>query len=104
MARYARTKPKRLTQKLLQIRIGLNLSQNQMLEKLGLSESLFRSSISSYELGASQPPLPVLLSYARLAGVCLDVLVDDEMDLPKKMPSKPAHTSGSDGTLNKSKR
>ena len=95
MARYARTKPKRLTQKLLQIRLGLGLSQNQMLEKLGLADSLFRSSISSYELGGSQPPLPVLLSYARLAGVCLDVLVDDGMDLPKRLPGVPAHTLAS---------
>ena len=92
MARYARTKPKRLTQKLLQIRLALGLSQNQMLEKLGLADALFRSSISSYELGGSQPPLPVLLSYARLAGVCLDVLVDDEMDLPKRLPGVPSHT------------
>ena len=104
MAMYARTKPKRLTQKLRQIRIGLELSQNQMLEKLGLSESNFRSSISSYELGASEPSLPVLLRYARLAGVCLDVLVDDEMDLPKRLPGKPAHTYGSSGTQPKSKR
>jgi transcriptional regulator with XRE-family HTH domain len=95
MARYARAKPKRLTQKLLQIRVGLGLSQNQMLEKLGLADSLFRSSISSYELGGSQPPLPVLLSYARLAGVCLDVLVDDDMDLPKRLPGVPAHTLAS---------
>jgi transcriptional regulator with XRE-family HTH domain len=95
MAKYARTKPKRLTQKLLLIRLGLGLSQNQMLEKLGLADSLFRSSISSYELGGSQPPLPVLLSYARLAGVCLDVLVDDDMDLPKRLPGVPAHTLAS---------
>ena len=92
MARYARIKPKRLTEKLLQIRVGLGLSQNQMLEKLGLAESFFRSSISSYELGGSQPPLPVLLRYARLAGVCLDVIVDDNMDLPKKLPGTPSHT------------
>jgi transcriptional regulator with XRE-family HTH domain len=101
MARYARIKPKRLTKKLLQIRVGLKLSQNQMLEKLGLAESFFRSSISSYELGASEPPLPVLLRYARLAGVCLDVLVDDEMNLPKKLPGKPEHAIGAE---DKSKR
>jgi transcriptional regulator with XRE-family HTH domain len=95
MARYARMKPKRLTQKLRQIRLGLGFSQNQMLQKLGLADSLFRSSISSYERGGSQPPLPVLLSYARLAGVCLDVLVDDDMDLPKRLPDVPSHTTAS---------
>jgi transcriptional regulator with XRE-family HTH domain len=95
MAKYARTKPKRLTQKLRQIRLGLGLSQNQMLEKLGLADSLFRSSISSYERGGSEPPLPVLLTYARLAGVCLDVLADDDMDLPKRLPGVPTHTLAS---------
>ena len=92
MAKYARRKPKRLTQKLRQIRLGLGFSQNQMLEKLGLADRLVRSSISSYERGGSEPPLPVLLTYARLAGVCLDVLVDDDMDLPKRLPDVPSHT------------
>ena len=95
MAKYARTKPKRLTKKLRQIRLGLGLSQNQMLEKLGLADSLFRSSVSSYERGASEPPLPVLLTYARLAGVCMDVLADDDMDLPKRLPDVPSHTRAS---------
>lgn len=91
MGKYLRPRPARLTEKLLQIRTALGLSQNGMLEKLGLAEELFRSSISSYELGASQPPLPTLLQYARLAGVCLDVLVDDDLDLPKYLPSNPKH-------------
>jgi len=92
MARYARLKPRRLTEKLLQIRIGLGLSQNQMLRKLGLADEKFRSSISSYELGGSQPPLPILLRYAQLAGVCLDVIVDDELNLPNRLPGKPTHS------------
>jgi len=91
MGRYVRPKPDRLTEKLFQIRTGLGLSQNGMLDRLGLAETLFRSSISSYELGASQPPLPILLQYARLAGVCLDVLVDDTLDLPKALPGTPTH-------------
>jgi transcriptional regulator with XRE-family HTH domain len=91
MGRYARPKPARLTEKLFQIRTALGLSQNGMLGRLGLAETLFRSSISSYELGASEPPLPILLQYARLAGVCLDVLVDDALDLPKALPSSPKH-------------
>jgi len=91
MARYARLKPRRLTEKLLYIRTGLGLSQNQMLRKLGLADQRFRSSISSYELGDSQPPLPVLLRYARLAGVCLDVIVDDDLNLPGNLPGTPHH-------------
>jgi transcriptional regulator with XRE-family HTH domain len=86
-----RERPVRLTEKLLQIRTAFDLSQGGMLEKLGLAETRFRSTISSYELGASEPPLPTLLQYARLAGVCLDVLVDDELDLPKYLPGTPKH-------------
>src|SRR4030095_12039525 len=93
MGRYVRPKPARLTENLVQIRAALGLSQNGMLNQLGLGEKLFRSSISSYELGASEPPLPILLQYARLAGVCLDVIVDDELDLPKTLPSTPKHRS-----------
>jgi transcriptional regulator with XRE-family HTH domain len=57
-----------------------------MLRHLGLSEELFRSSISKYELGTREPPLPVLLKYARAANVYVDVLIDDEVDLPKRLP------------------
>ena len=91
MGRYVRPRPARLTEKLFQIRTALGLSQNGMLSRLGLAETLFRSSISSYELGGSEPPLPTLLQYARLAGVCLDVLVDDALDLPKALPGTPTH-------------
>jgi transcriptional regulator with XRE-family HTH domain len=53
-----------------------------------LELSVDYSAVSQYELGTREPPLPVLLKYARLAGVIMDVLVDDEMDLPKKLPGK----------------
>jgi transcriptional regulator with XRE-family HTH domain len=91
MGRVSRPKPKRLAAKLLQIRNSLGLSQNEMLRSLGLADGLFRSAVSGYELGTREPPLPVLLKYAQLAGVCLDVLVNDELDMPKKLPSSPKH-------------
>ena len=91
MGKSARERPRRLAEKLLQIRMGLGLSQNEMLSALGLEEKVFRSAVSGYELGTREPSLPVLLRYARLAGVCLDTLVDDEMDLPAKLPAKPKH-------------
>lgn len=91
MGSRARPKPERLAEKLLQIRRALDLSQGGMLARLGLDESHFRSAISGYELGTREPPLPVLLKYARLAGVCLDELVDDDLDLPAKLPSSPLH-------------
>ncbi len=71
MGRVSRPKPARLGEKLLQIRNALGLSQNGILKLLELDENLFRSAISGYELGTREPPLPVLLKYARVAGVCL---------------------------------
>jgi transcriptional regulator with XRE-family HTH domain len=83
-----RTKSARLAEKLLRIRVELGLSQSGMLEQLGFSEELFRSNISQYELGTREPSLPVLLQYARAANVWVDVLVDDELDLPDELSSR----------------
>jgi transcriptional regulator with XRE-family HTH domain len=88
MGRLPRERPRKLAAKLLQIRQALDLTQEQMLAALKLDEKVFSSAISGYELGTREPPLLVLLKYARLAGVCMDVLVDDELDLPARLPSR----------------
>ena len=87
-----RPKPERLAEKLLQIRNALGLSQTEMLRRLGLEDSMKHTRISEYELGIREPSLMTLLQYARVAGVCVDTLIDDGMDLPTKIPSKPNHT------------
>jgi transcriptional regulator with XRE-family HTH domain len=84
MGKTARERPERLPAKLLQIRLSLGFSQNEMLVELNLADRIDRSAISGYETGAREPTLITLLKYARLAGVHVDVLIDDEMDLPKK--------------------
>ena len=91
MGKSRRPKPVRLTEKLLQVRTRLGLSQNQIIRRLGLSEELFQASISGYELGTREPPLPILLKYAEIAGVCMDVLINDKLNLPEKLPSVPDH-------------
>lgn len=91
MGKTPRPKPSRLPEKLLQIRLALRLSQNEMLRHLGLGDESFRSTISGYELGTREPPLPILLNYARVAGVYVDVLIDDGLDLPDKLPSSRKH-------------
>lgn len=86
-----KTSPKRssrLARKLKAIRVSLELSQNQILERLGFSEHLFRSNISQYERGHRVPSATVLLAYSRLANVNLEVLIDDELDLPVKSLEK----------------
>lgn len=92
MGSASRPKPVRLAEKLFYIRTALGLSQNELLRHLGLAEDLFRSSVSKYELGTREPPLPVLLDYAQAANVYVDVLIDDDLDLPAKLPSAIKHT------------
>jgi transcriptional regulator with XRE-family HTH domain len=87
MGSASRPKPARLAEKLLYIRATLGLSQSEMLARLGEADDLFRSSISAYERGVREPPLPVLLKYARLVGVYVDALIDDEVDLPEQLPT-----------------
>jgi transcriptional regulator with XRE-family HTH domain len=88
----ARLTSQRLGEKLRQIRESLELSQSEMLRRLGFEDVLIYNRISDYELGKREPPLPVLLQYARAAGVCPEVLIDDEHDLPARLPSTPKHT------------
>ena len=91
MGRASREKPARLAEKLLQIRTALGLSQNGMLRRLGIADKGYRNYISDFENGVREPSLPVLLKYARLVGVSMDVLVDDELELPEQLP--PLQTS-----------
>jgi transcriptional regulator with XRE-family HTH domain len=78
----------RLGKKLLQIRVSLGLSQSEMIRRLGYEDSIYYTRVSDYELGKRVPPLPLVLEYARAAGVHMEVLVDDELDLPSKLPGK----------------
>ena len=87
MKQASPTKSGRLAKKLRTIRLGLGLSQSQILERLGFSNHLFRSNISQYERGNRVPAPPVLLEYARLANVDVAVLIDDALDLPENIPS-----------------
>lgn len=93
MGKVARPKPKRLGEKLRDIRQALDLSQSEMLRRLELDEKMYYSAVSGYELGTREPPLPVLLKYGRIAKVCVDLLIDDELDLPARLPSKRAKHS-----------
>ena len=77
----------RIPQKLKMIRVALKLSQNELLERIGFADHLFRSNISQYERGLRMPAPAVLLAYARLAKLNLAVLIDDDLDLPGVSPS-----------------
>jgi transcriptional regulator with XRE-family HTH domain len=91
MGTKPRRKPERLAEKLRQIRLAFGLSQSEMLKRLEAGDLITYNEISKYELGLREPTLLVLLRYARVAGVYVDVLIDDEMNLPANLPSKLRH-------------
>ncbi len=80
MGSKARPQPKYLGEKLRTIRTQvLGMSQTEMSKALGLKVDY--SAVSQYELGTREPPLPILLKYARLVGISTDVLIDDQVEL-----------------------
>jgi transcriptional regulator with XRE-family HTH domain len=88
MGHKSRRKPTKLAGKLARIRAEMGLSQNGMIRKLGLADELGQSHISMFEHGEREPTLIVLLRYARAAGVSTDILIDDDLDLPKRLPKR----------------
>jgi transcriptional regulator with XRE-family HTH domain len=76
-----RPRPKHLAKKLLQIRLNLGVSQRQLLKLLGVSDRIKYTSISKYELDKNEPPLGILLAYARLAGIPVEHIIDDNLGL-----------------------
>ena len=91
MGGAARERPKRLAEKLLQIRNALGLSQGGMLHRIGLGETGYRHYVSHFETGKREPSLLILLEYARVANVYVEALIDDKLDLPAKLPSAKKH-------------
>ena len=87
----ARERPERLAEKLLQIRNALGVSQSEMLNRIGLGDSGYRHYVSQFETGKREPSLLILLQYARVANVYVEILIDDELNLPDKLPSAKKH-------------
>ena len=83
MGRSYRSRPLKLGAKLKAIRTQLGLTQTEMVKALAVKDEPLRaSSISGYELSQREPPLLVLLRYARLAHCKMEDLVDDKINWP----------------------
>lgn len=85
----SRPQTSRLAEKLHGIRTTFSFSQAQMVDrlkeqKLPSALTLYAGNISRFEQGLREPPLLVLLAYARAAGVGVEVLIDAELDLPNR--------------------
>jgi transcriptional regulator with XRE-family HTH domain len=79
-----------LAEKLREIRTRLGLSQAQMVmllreQSLPSPLRVYSGNISRFEQSLREPPLLVLLAYARAAGVVVDVLIDARLKLPDKL-------------------
>jgi transcriptional regulator with XRE-family HTH domain len=85
-----RPKPKRLAEKLLQIRLNLygGISQSDLLKRMGLDHELEQERISKYERGVLEPPLHVLCAYAEIANIFVENIIRDDLNLPVKLPTK----------------
>ena len=81
MGRASRNKPLLLSHKLLAIRKRLGKSQTEMARALELK--VHYSAVSNFELGTREPDMIVVLRYARLAGVAMETIVDDQLNLPE---------------------
>ena len=78
---HSRPRPKQLAKKLLQIRRSLGVSQGELVRQLGVQALIHYSNISKYELDKNEPPLAIVLAYARLVGIPVEQLIDDELEL-----------------------
>ena len=83
MGRGKREFPKRLGHKLKQIRLKLEIeTYDEMIDRLDCPDiKLYPSSIYLFEQGEREPLLIVLLKYARLAKIPVEVLIDDKLNL-----------------------
>lgn len=88
MGKAVRERPERLAEKLLHIRRSLSLSQNGMIRCMGMGDKLVQADISTYEINQREPPLKVLLAYARASNLSVEALIDDNIDLPENLPAK----------------
>jgi len=76
---HKRRKPKRLAEKVLQIRSHFGVSQAKLVKRLGVDMPY--NNVSKFELGKNEPDLIVLLAYARLIKNPMENFADDQLEL-----------------------
>jgi len=78
MGRAKRHVPRRLPEKLRLIRERARLTMPELVNRIGCDEiPLYKGDISKYESGTREPPLVILLRYAKLGKVPVEKLIDD---------------------------
>jgi transcriptional regulator with XRE-family HTH domain len=89
--RHPRPQPDRLAAKLRHIRTTLGYTLEEMAGALkGAKKSPpAKAHIYRFEMGQREPSLLVLLEYARVVNIFVEALIDDELELPDKLPASP---------------
>jgi transcriptional regulator with XRE-family HTH domain len=78
-----RVMPEHLGEKLKFIREQLRMTTREM--AIALEHPAIKphsASITQYEKGRREPPLAILLKYARLYKINVELLIDDDLTLP----------------------
>ena len=57
------------------------MSQGEMVQRLGVQDLIHYTNISKYELDKNEPPLVILLAYARLMEIPVEQIIDDELEV-----------------------
>lgn len=79
-------KPKRMGEKVRDIRLALGLTQDEMFKALvDKGAKIHVGYIGLYETNERIPTLLVTLAYARVADISTDVLIDDALELPTRI-------------------
>jgi transcriptional regulator with XRE-family HTH domain len=87
MGHGKRPRPKKLGAKLRHIREQIfEVTQEEMAKRLckfGADSTLHSGYIADYENnGSREPSLLTLLAYSKLTGISVNMLIDDELDIP----------------------
>jgi transcriptional regulator with XRE-family HTH domain len=80
MARYRRKSPKKLGQKMREVRLRLEMTQEEVAKQLGTDSG----AISRFERGLRDPSLLEILAFSQMSGVGVELLIDDRQSLAKK--------------------
>jgi transcriptional regulator with XRE-family HTH domain len=87
MGRKAQKRPRYLGRKLEQIRKRIGATQAKMaelLQQFGAEETTHSGYIADFETSQRIPSVFTLLAYSKMAGVSINCLVDDCLDLPEQ--------------------